>query len=128
MLDLLGGSREVAIVGCCVVARRGQVHFTLLTDLIALPRYHTNVPSAKSAKDWSKAEQYYRAAARVYPSGGNAHNQLAVLATYRNDELSAVYHYVWSLAVAEPFLIARENLLLLFEQNRKRWVRSSDAM
>ncbi len=58
----------------------------------------------------------------MYPAGGNAHNQLAVLATYRDDERSAVYHYFRSLAVAEPFLIARENLLLLFEQNWKRCV------
>ena len=71
--------------------------------------------------DWSSAEGYYRQAARVYPAGGNAHNQLAVLATYLADERSAVYHYFRSLAVTEPFLIARENLLLLFEQNRKRW-------
>ena len=92
----------------------------LLTAMREHARYQTNVPSAKAVKDWSNAEQYYRTAARVHPAGGNAHNQLAVLATYRNDELSAVYHYFRSLAVAEPFLIARENLLLLFEQNRQR--------
>ena len=73
--------------------------------------------------DRSSAEGYYRQAARVYTAGGNAHNQLAVLATYLADERGAVYHYFRSLAVEEPFLIARENLLLLFEQNRKRWAR-----
>lgn len=51
-------------------------------------------------------------------AGGNAYNQLAVLATLADDKLSAVYFYFRSLAVAVPFGIARENLLLLFEANR----------
>ena len=50
--------------------------------------------------------------------GGNAYNQLAVLATLSDDKLSAVYFYFRSLAVAVPFGIARENLMLLFEANR----------
>ena len=33
-------------------------------------------------------------------------------------------HYFRALAVVQPFLIARENLLLLFEQNRIRCARS----
>jgi Est1 DNA/RNA binding domain len=53
-------------------------------------------------------------------TGGNSFNQLAVLATYEGKPLPAVYYYFRSLAVAVPFLIARENLLLLFEQNRAR--------
>ena len=51
-------------------------------------------------------------------AGGNAYNQLAVLATLADDKLSAVYFYFRSLAVAMPFGIARENLMLLFEANR----------
>ena len=81
--------------------------------------------SSEGPKDWSAAAQLYRRAAAVYPAGGNAHNQLAVLATYLADDRSAVYHYFRSLAVTEPFLIARENLLLLFEQNRKRCAQAS---
>ena len=52
--------------------------------------------------------------------GGNSFNQLAVLATYTEAELPAVYYYFRSLATAHPFLVARENLLLLFEHNRAR--------
>lgn len=51
-------------------------------------------------------------------AGGNSFNQLAVLATYSDAALPAVYFYYRSLAVAHPFQVARENLLLLFEQNR----------
>jgi protein SMG7 len=58
----------------------------------------------------------------VLPLSGNPHNQLAVMAVMTGDELRAVYHYARSLCVGIPFWTARENLLLLFEQNRARWV------
>jgi hypothetical protein len=41
---------------------------------------------------------------------------LAVLATYVDDELLAVYRYYRSLAVEVAFLTARDNLLMLFEK------------
>lgn len=44
-----------------------------------------------------------------------------MLATYAEAELPAVAHYYRGLAVAHPFLVARENLLLLFEHNRARY-------
>jgi hypothetical protein len=43
------------------------------------------------------------------------------MAVMTGDELRAVYHYARSLCVGLPFSTARENLLLLFEQNRNRW-------
>ncbi len=54
-------------------------------------------------------------------SGGNSFNQLAVLATYSEAHLQAVCHYFRSLAVAHPFQVARENLLLLFDQARAKY-------
>jgi hypothetical protein len=77
-------------------------------------------PAAK--QEWQRAAHYYRLAARVLPRSGNPHNQLAVMAVMTGDELRAVYHYARSLSVGIPFWTARENLLLLFEQNRARWV------
>jgi hypothetical protein len=44
---------------------------------------------------------------------------LAVLATYTGDNLQAVYHYFFSLAVATPFVTARANVKLLFEKNQQ---------
>jgi Est1 DNA/RNA binding domain len=44
----------------------------------------------------------------------------AGVCSYVGDELAAVAHYFCALAVAQPFLVARDNLLLLFEQNRIR--------
>ena len=56
-------------------------------------------------------------------TGGNSFNQLAVLATYNEAHLQAVCHYFRSLAVAHPFQVARENLLLLFDQARAKYER-----
>jgi hypothetical protein len=42
--------------------------------------------------------------------------QLAVLATYTGDNMQAVYHYFFSLAVATPFVTACANVKLLFEK------------
>ena len=56
-------------------------------------------------------------------AGGNAYNQLAVLSTYSEDDLAAVFHYFRSLAVAKPFTIARENLVLLLEQIRVKYTK-----
>ncbi len=57
------------------------------------------------------------------PAGGNSYNQLAVLSTYSEDDLAAVYYYFRSLAVAKPFAIARENLVLLLEQIRVKYTK-----
>eukprot|EP01113_Clastostelium_recurvatum_P010647 TRINITY_DN1531_c0_g1_i2.p1 TRINITY_DN1531_c0_g1~~TRINITY_DN1531_c0_g1_i2.p1 ORF type:complete len:865 (-),score=204.22 TRINITY_DN1531_c0_g1_i2:258-2852(-) len=73
-----------------------------------------------ASKELSLAEAYYRQAIALLPINGNPHNQIAVLCTYRDDELGAVYSYCRSLAVRHPFTAARENLLLLFDKNRKR--------
>ena len=59
-------------------------------------------------------------AAPLLRAGGNAHNQLAVLATYADAELPAVVHYFRSLSAPQPFAVARQNLAMLFEQNRAR--------
>lgn len=59
----------------------------------------------------------------LVPAGGNSYNQLAVLSTYNEDDLAAVYYYFRSLAVAKPFTIARENLVLLLEQIRVKYTK-----
>ena len=80
--------------------------------------------TAASRTEWNRAAQFYKLAARCLPRSGHPHNQLAVMSFFGGDELRAVYYYFRSLSVAMPFLTARENLLLLFEQNRARWVGS----
>jgi len=71
------------------------------------------------AADWSVAASYYQQSSKLWPHDGNSHNQLAVLATYTGDNMQAVYHYFFSLAVATPFVTARANVKLLFEKNQQ---------
>lgn len=52
--------------------------------------------------------------------GGNAFNQLAVLSLQAHDQAAAVHFYFRSLAVAQPFPMARENLIMLFEGTRQK--------
>ncbi|KAL6048987.1 Telomerase activating protein Est1 [Balamuthia mandrillaris] len=85
-----------------------------------IARYHKDLIGDEAQKDWQKAEVFYQQAFRLVPENGNPHNQMAVLATYVDDELNAVYRYFRSLAVRNPFITARDNLVVLFEKNRQK--------
>ncbi|KAL0558871.1 hypothetical protein IC582_003453 [Cucumis melo] len=69
-------------------------------------------------REYTAASSYYLQAASLWPSSGNPHHQLAILASYSGDELVAVYRYFRSLAVDSPFSTARDNLIVAFEKNR----------
>ncbi|XP_033509310.1 nonsense-mediated mRNA decay factor SMG7-like isoform X1 [Nicotiana tomentosiformis] len=71
------------------------------------------------ACDFAAASCYYLQASSLWPSSGNPHHQLAILASYSNDELVAIYRYFRSLAVESPFATARDNLIIAFEKNRQ---------
>lgn len=71
------------------------------------------------ARDFAAASSYYLQASSLWPSSGNPHHQLAILASYSNDELVAIYRYFRSLAVESPFATARDNLIIAFEKNRQ---------
>ncbi|KAG4191831.1 hypothetical protein ERO13_A07G119450v2 [Gossypium hirsutum] len=68
------------------------------------------------SREFVAASSYYLHAASIWPSSGNPHHQLAILASYSGDELLAVYRYFRSLAVDNPFLTARDNLIVAFEK------------
>ncbi|OMO63023.1 hypothetical protein COLO4_32762 [Corchorus olitorius] len=75
---------------------------------------------AKS-REYAAASIYYLQAASIWPSSGNPHHQLAILASYSGDELVAVYRYFRSLALDNPFSTARDNLIVAFEKNRHNY-------
>jgi len=85
-----------------------------------LARYHRDLFNHPNQKDWKKAARFYKEALKLIPDNGNPHNQMAVLATYVDDEVGAVYHYFLSLGCSHPFVTARENLQVLFEKNRQK--------
>lgn len=105
--------RTVELKRCQLSCHRCLI---FLGDLARYKEYYADGDAAN--RDWSIAAGFYVKAASLWPSSGNPHNQLAVLATYVGDELLAVYHYYRSLAAETPFLTARDNLTLLFEKNR----------
>ncbi|CAL1406075.1 unnamed protein product [Linum trigynum] len=70
-------------------------------------------------REYAAASSYYLQAASLWPSSGNPHHQLAIVASYSGDELGAVYRYFRSLAVDNPFMTARDNLIFAFEKNRQ---------
>ncbi|KAJ4837775.1 hypothetical protein Tsubulata_014202 [Turnera subulata] len=72
-------------------------------------------------REYAAAASYYLQAASIFPSSGNPHHQLAIVASYYGDELVAVYRYFRSLAVESPFTTARDNLIVAFEKNRQSY-------
>ncbi|KAK7300243.1 hypothetical protein RJT34_11084 [Clitoria ternatea] len=72
-------------------------------------------------REFAAASSYYLQAASIWPSSGNPHHQLAILASYSADELTAIYRYFRSLAVDNPFTTARDNLIVAFEKNRQSY-------
>ncbi|XP_076893692.1 nonsense-mediated mRNA decay factor SMG7-like isoform X1 [Bidens hawaiensis] len=79
------------------------------------------VEGDSKARDFAAASSYYMQAATLWPSSGNPHHQLAILASYSGDELLAVYRYFRSLAIETPFITARDNLIIAFEKNRQSY-------
>lgn len=71
------------------------------------------------ARDFAAASSYYTQASAMWPSSGNPQHQLAILAGYANDELLSIYRYFRSLAADNPFVTARDNLIIAFEKNRQ---------
>ncbi|GFY84661.1 telomerase activating protein Est1 [Actinidia rufa] len=87
-----------------------------------LARYKGLYGEAESkTRDFATASSYYVQASSLWPSSGNPHHQLAILASYSGDELVAVYRYFRSLAVENPFSTARDNLIIAFEKNRQSY-------
>ncbi|KAG2634003.1 protein SMG7-like isoform X1 [Panicum virgatum] len=95
-----------------------------LGDLARYKSLHGDGDSA--SREYAAASSYYKEAASIYPSSGNPHHQLAILASYSGNEVVAVYRYFRSLAADTPFTTARDNLIILFEKNCQRYGQLSD--
>lgn len=93
-----------------------------------LHRYSA-VQRKEDASSYKKADGCYLSAAALSRGGvGNPYNQLAVVAQSGSEPLTAValYFYARSLqAVDFPFETSRQNIVRLFEQNRK-WLGDHD--
>ncbi|XP_078612479.1 telomerase-binding protein EST1A-like isoform X2 [Branchiostoma floridae x Branchiostoma japonicum] len=75
---------------------------------------------ATGSANFGKARSFYLKAQRLYPNNGHPYNQLAILAIYTRRKMDAVYFYMRSLAASNPFVTARESLMTLFEEVRRK--------
>ncbi|XP_022172411.1 telomerase-binding protein EST1A-like isoform X2 [Myzus persicae] len=67
------------------------------------------------------AKQWYTKANQINPKNGRPYNQLALLAVYEKRKLDAVYFYMRSLMASNPFQSAKDSLLSLFEEYRRKY-------
>ncbi|XP_044271255.1 telomerase-binding protein EST1A isoform X2 [Tribolium madens] len=90
----------------------------LLLFLGDLGRYREQV---NETSNYGKCRQWYIKAHEINPKNGKPYNQLAVLAVYARRKLDAVYYYMRSLMSSNPVPSAREYLISLFDENRKKY-------
>ncbi|KAK3812318.1 MAG: hypothetical protein J3Q66DRAFT_443044 [Benniella sp.] len=78
--------------------------------------------SKPTASDWQAACLFYKRAIQTFPDSGKPYGQLAILASYANDDLDALYWYTLSLGAKCPSAVVRDNLKVFFSryQNRHR--------
>uniref|UniRef100_A0A674C7F7 Telomerase-binding protein EST1A n=1 Tax=Salmo trutta TaxID=8032 RepID=A0A674C7F7_SALTR len=75
---------------------------------------------ASDSANYGKARSWYLKAQQIAPKNGRPYNQLALLAVYTKRKLDAVYYYMRSLAASNPILTAKESLMSLFEETKRK--------
>uniref|UniRef100_W5MHE2 Telomerase-binding protein EST1A n=1 Tax=Lepisosteus oculatus TaxID=7918 RepID=W5MHE2_LEPOC len=75
---------------------------------------------ANDTTNYGKARSWYLKAQQIAPKNGRPYNQLALLAVYTKRKLDAVYYYMRSLAASNPILTAKESLMSLFEETKRK--------
>ncbi|KAG7196522.1 hypothetical protein KM043_018548 [Ampulex compressa] len=108
-----GSSKGLGILGLALVSAQ-----KILLFLGDLARYREQ---ANETTNYGKSRQWYLKAQQLNPKNGKPYNQLALLAHYARRKLDAVYYYMRSLMASNPFYSARECLIGLFDENRKKY-------
>ncbi|XP_046992252.1 telomerase-binding protein EST1A [Schistocerca americana] len=106
-------TKGLGFIGLALIA--SQKIFLYLGDLA---RYKEQI---NETSNFGKSRQYYIRAHQINPKNGRPYNQLAILAVYARRKLDAVYYYMRSLMASNPVQSARESLLSLFDENRKKF-------
>eukprot|EP00039_Didymoeca_costata_P008452 m.112375 g.112375 ORF g.112375 m.112375 type:complete len:809 (+) comp14088_c0_seq5:167-2593(+) len=97
-------------IECC------QRSLLFVGDLL---RYEAEVHSNMNDK-LDAASAYYKQALRLHPTNGMPHNQLAIIATHKEDFLGACYGYIRAMYSRDPAPRAALNLQTLFSSIIKR--------
>lgn len=123
--------KGLGYVGLALVS--AQKIFLFLGDLA---RYREQI---NQTNNFGRAKNYYVKAQQIVPKHGKPFNQLALLAVYsvsqthkllfyfllqfkflQKRKIDAVYFYMRSLMSSSPFLSAKESLVALFDEIRKK--------
>ena len=94
----------------------------ILLNLGDLERYITDL---QQDLNYSKANENYQKAQLLAPKNGKSYNQLAVVAVKSKKKLDAVYYYIRSLEASKPIESARERLLGIFHEIKKKVINMS---
>ncbi|XP_053643005.2 uncharacterized protein Smg6 [Cherax quadricarinatus] len=104
---------------------RGRVRMALMSaqklllSLGDLARYREQY---SSTPNFSLAKKWYHMALQVHPRNGRPFNQLAIIAVNQKRLLDVVYYYIRSLTASNPFMSARDSLVSMFDDIRKKYV------
>ncbi|XP_058800313.1 telomerase-binding protein EST1A-like isoform X2 [Phymastichus coffea] len=105
--------KGLGMIGLALIS--AQKLFLFLGDLARYKELAT-----ESANN-GKSRQWYLKAQQINPKNGRPYSKLALLATYARRKLDAVYYYMRSLMASNPFPSARESLITMFDENRKKY-------
>ncbi|KIY62381.1 hypothetical protein CYLTODRAFT_404642 [Cylindrobasidium torrendii FP15055 ss-10] len=61
-------------------------------------------------RNYAKARACYEQAKLLLPTDGNPSHQLAILASYENDQFTSLVHYYFALCVKQPYDTASDNM------------------
>ncbi|CAD6992737.1 telomerase-binding protein EST1A [Ceratitis capitata] len=90
----------------------------LLICLGDLCRYKTK---ELQSNDYTDAAKYYQQAQVLIPTNGIPYNQLAIVSIHARKKFDAVYYHMRSLLSSNAIYSARESLLVLFDEIRKKY-------
>ncbi|XP_058062426.1 nonsense-mediated mRNA decay factor SMG5 [Anopheles bellator] len=90
---------------------------TLLIALGDLHRYRMEFGIGNRIEIRDRTRSYYMEAFKLNPKIGMAQNQLGMLVAGQNNNLDAVYHYLYSLCCANPFECSETNVNNIFQKN-----------
>ncbi|CAG0895291.1 unnamed protein product, partial [Darwinula stevensoni] len=105
-----------------LVLLSAQKFFICLGDLARYKeQLFPNTQSSSTSSHFTEAKEWYTKAMMLNAKNGRPYNQLAVISCLNRRKLDAIYYYVRSLLISNPFHSAKESLLSLFDEARIKW-------
>lgn len=75
----------------------------------------------RETNDFTGAAKWYTKAYQLIPTNGMPSNQLAIIALYNKKKFNAIFHHMQSLNASNPIKSAKESLVILFDELRKKF-------